>query len=142
MSASSDKLRILYPQFSDPSDFPDSTVDTFIEEASLEVEKSVWRQLYQRGVLALAAHMMFVAERTKSIADSSPIGGGIVGPVSSIKTGDEQISFGTVSGGSGFGSFESSLSTSPYGQEFLRLWSQVTGRPISIDGFGVSICPK
>ena len=117
MSASSDNLRILYPAFKSTTDWPDTTVDTFIGWAAAELDTETWDSFFERGSLALAAHMMEIAKRT-----SSPISGVVAaaGAVTSIKTDQEQITFGAV-GAATAKSSEASLRTTPYGLEYLRL---------------------
>lgn len=124
-----EKLRLLFPEFADISRWPDNVVSFFLQEAAAELEPKAWRHLYERGSIALAAHMMAIRKASLS-ADASALPASS-GSVSSIKTGDEQISYATSTGGSS-SAFDASLLTTPYGLEYIRLRELATGHPVFV----------
>lgn len=137
MSASTrKKLRIIYPVFASKSLFPDDEVDVFISLAAEELEETVWKTRFERGVMALAAHMMEIARQQKALAAAIEEGGGgalAVGPIQSIKTGDLQTSYGSL--GTALAEDDlKSLMTTPYGLEYIRLCGQVVSTPLSVGG--------
>lgn len=126
MSALSDRLREVYPAFADASTFSDALLEDAITDAQGELESDTWAHLYDRGAIALAAHMIELGQR----AALGGAGAGGAGTASQIKTGDEQIAFAAV-GAATATSSEVSLRTTPYGLEFLRLQAQVV-RPFFV----------
>ena len=121
--SSVDKLRAFYPEFASVTAFPDATITVFIEAAAEEISDEVWDTLYVRGALALAAHMLALAKRSTSNAGASISAGGAI---ASMGTGEESISFATGSGTAD----QTSLQSTIYGQEYLRLEAKVSGSPI------------
>ena len=129
MSALSDKLRICYPEFEDTAAPVDATIDVFITKAADQLEALVWAALFEDGSLALAAHLLAMAARSRAAADS----GGIapVGPVTQLRTADEAIAFGAV-GVANAKMADKALMQTQYGLEFLRLREMVSGTPLAI----------
>lgn len=113
-------LRRHYPAFADVAAFPDATVSAFIADAEAELDVEVWAELFERGTIALAAHMLEVGRR----AALAGAGAASAGGVSQVKTGDEQVTFAAVGVSTARGD-EASLKTTPYGLEFLRIEAQV-----------------
>lgn len=129
MGTSTATLRTLYPEFADTSAYPDATVTIFIDAAASELDVEVWGELFARGALALAAHMMALAKRSSGAAASTESLPG--GAVTSMRTGDEAISFGAVGAATASPS-EVSLRTTAYGLEYLRLEAKVIGSPLYV----------
>lgn len=131
MSASSDKLRTLYPEFADATVYPDATVDEFIGYAAAELDAIVWGSFFERGALALAAYLLKVAKDSTAAA-----GGGALptGSVTSVKTGDLQVGYGSLAGViTGTGSpGDAALLTNKYGAEYIRLRELVVASPIYV----------
>lgn len=127
MSASSDKLRALFPEFA--TDPLDVVVDLFISTASGQISLTKWANYYEIGALTLAAHMLAVRKRSAAAAASTlgmPVGG-----LTALSTGDESISFGAVGAATADGE-DVSLRTTPYGLEYLRLKSMLVLTPFSV----------
>jgi len=127
MSGSSDKLRGLWPEFA--SDPADAIVDLFIETATSQMSVTRWGKLFELGAITLAAHML--ALRKRSLAAAGSALGGPVGGLTALSTGDESISFGAV-GAATAGDEDTSLRTTPYGLEYLRLKSMLVLTPINV----------
>jgi len=126
MSAASDKLRRKYRAFSDSGDFSDTLLEECITDAKDELDQDSWGDLYERGAIALAAHIIELGQR----AASAGAGGASAGGIGSLKTGDEQINY-LATGAAVAGEGDVSLRTTPYGLEFLRLQRQVV-RPFFV----------
>lgn len=129
MSASSDKLRIRFPEFADVTEYPDATVDYFISLAAGELEAPVWGSFFEQGSYALAAHMMKLAK------DSASAGSGGVAPpgaITQVKTGDLQVSYGSTAGGGASIPGDEGLRTTIYGLEYIRLRELVVATPFTI----------
>lgn len=127
MSASSDNLRTLYPEFADAVVYPDATVDEFIGWAAAEMDATVWGSFFERGALALAAYLLKLAKDSAGAAAGGilPIGGTV-----SVKTGDLSLGFG---GSLGVWSIsDAALGTNRYGLEYVRLRDLVVATPIYI----------
>jgi hypothetical protein len=106
-------LIIRYPEFATT----DATrIDTLAADAALEMSVSKWGSKYDRGLAALVAHMIKVADQAAS---------GAAGPVTSEKIGDLSRSYGQVGGTTG----DELLMTTAYGQEYLRLRRQLVAGP-------------
>lgn len=129
MSASSDKLRTLYPEFADATVYPDATVDEFIGYAAAELDAIVWGSFFERGALALAAYLLKVAK------DSAAAGSGgalPTGSVTSVKTGDLSLGFSSLPVPSGGSGGDAALMSNKYGAEYIRLRELVVASPIYV----------
>lgn len=130
MSAESDTLRRRYPEFASVADWPDATIDEFIADAGSEPDVDVWGATqWLKGVLALAAHLMAVAKRSSN-ASASGGPGAAVGAITSIKTGQESVSYEATIRMGDASDLDASLRSTPYGLEYIRLREQVSGHPL------------
>jgi len=123
------RLRILYPEFADLTAYPDAVADIFYQEAQKELCRDTWATFFERGTMALAAHLMAVAKRSANGANSA-FGAGVAN-INNIKTGDEQVAFAAVGAATG-SPHETSLRTTPYGLEYIRLAERILGHPIMV----------
>lgn len=122
MSDTLDKFRAYYPEF---AGVDDAVVNVFLGDAAAELIPVKWGVYYQRGVCALAGHLLSMRARSAlagGVGDGSGLA--VTGGATSIKTGDLSISVG--GSGSVAGHRDSSLSdailaSTIYGQEFIRL---------------------
>lgn len=92
-----------------------------IDDAALEVSAPVWGKLYQKGVFALAAHLLYAGGAISD--DKKP--GEPAQAATSMSAGG--LSIGMADPGAGFGTDNQGLAMSSYGQEYLRLL-QLVGR--------------
>jgi hypothetical protein len=131
VSASSDNLRTLYPEFADAVVYPDADVDEFIGWAAAEMDATVWGSFFERGALALAAYLLKLAKDSAGAASGGIIA---VGSVTSVKTGDLSLGFGSLAGVlTGVSSpSDAALMTNRYGVEYIRLRDLVVATPIYI----------
>ena len=102
-----------YPEF---DSVDDARIQTFLDEAQLEVGEVPWGTLYEKGVFLLTAHLVVIDQRNQT---SSGSGVPSPGQLASRKVGDVAVSFATQTT-SPDGSDEWYLSSS-YGAEYLRL---------------------
>lgn len=128
MSTSSDKLRILYPEFASLTAYTDVVVDLFLGWAALELDALTWGTHFERGSLALAAHMMAISKRSAAAATAAL--GASSGGIASMSTDQESIAFQAppqvASAGDG------SLGSTVYGLEFIRLRERVVAGPLYV----------
>lgn len=121
MSASSDNLRLRYPEFADTSQWPDATLDLRIADAAARLDPAVWDCFFEQASLALAAHLL------RLTSDSANAGSGGVagsGALSSVRTKDLSVTFSDPSFNV-MSADEAFYARSPYGMDFLELRSRV-----------------
>ena len=127
MTVSVQSFNERYPEF---KDVPESLLQLVLSDAQSEVSQKVWRKLYERGVCALAGHMLYLRgwPHSNGFVDGTP-----ERVVSSQSASGLSQSFATPSGDT-LGNFEGSI----YGQEYIRLkrlsWRHVlvTGRSSTV----------
>lgn len=97
-----------YPEFNEV-DY--TKIDLFLSDAEMEVSQSRWGKLYQRGVLALTAHLLRLSLWT------TEGGGGANRNLSSESAGELSVSYAvpTLTG------TDADYQLTAYGQEYLRL---------------------
>jgi hypothetical protein len=100
----------------------DNFIEAIIAEAALEISETVWGRFYQKGLIFLTAHFLYC------LPGSAPGGGGATGSISSQSVGDVSVSFATAAP---ISLPMQSLSSSSYGQEFLRLRRLLQGGPVT-----------
>jgi hypothetical protein len=108
-------FKIRYPEF---SEVDDSRVQFMLDDAALEVSETRWDTLYEKGSMALAAHLLSISQSNSEDDDS----GGEEGNLTSKSIGDVSYSFAKATSESS--SDDWYLSTS-YGAEYLRLKKRV-----------------
>ena len=117
-----------FPEF---ASIADSRVQIFLDDAECELDPNIWDlsgcDLFERGVFYLAAHLLTLNERGQKTPAGSTSG---VGMLTMKRAGEVSVSYGGVSNMTASDSY---LSSTIYGQEFMRLQRKV--------GFGaVSLC--
>ena len=113
-------FRARYPEFDTTTD---ERVQVFLDDAALEMSESVWNTLYDRGQLALTAHLLTLSNKTAT---------GATGPSSAVtgrSVGDVSVSFGTAAVKDKQDEY---LSSTSYGQEYLRLGSLLGGFVLTV----------
>ena len=121
-------FRTYYPEFSDASTWPDADVRRHLEDGVFETggrwgayEEEPRLSLRARGLFAYAAHSLVIArQRRKAVeAGGTP---GAPSPVQSKDVGDESVSYAVQAPeGDANAIAQGALTTTVYGQEFLRL---------------------
>jgi len=101
-----------YPEFDSESD---ARIQIFINDAMLEVSESRWGDLYDRGLSALAAHLLVIANKNTAAAGS---GSALSGKVASRTVGSVSVSFNNAASN---GSTEDFYLSTSYGAEYWRL---------------------
>jgi len=123
MTALRDDLVILAPEFVSADVDVIARQEKFIVWAALQVNRNVFKNDAKADLatILLAAHML-----TKSPSDGSG-GGSKVGPITTDKVGDLQISYGSVGA-----EVRADLATTTYGVQFWSLLRQVPKTPLCI----------
>lgn len=116
MPASRDLVRFFAPEF---DSLPDATIDTAIGLAAQRISARAFDTLYPQAAALLAAHIL-----AKSRGDATAFG--VTGAVTSVRTGDLQISAAAVGGLTGS---DAILATTPYGEQFITLRNQIPVSP-------------
>jgi hypothetical protein len=117
MSASLDLLRVLCPDLSGEAD---DRVETFLTVAAQRLNPPCFGGLFQQATIYLAAHLLLRSPTggTGGVA----VGGLGGGPVTSRKTGDEAISFGSPAAATGTVALsDADLVETHYGKQFLAI---------------------
>lgn len=112
MAVTPTTFKVRYPEF---SSVDDSRIQLFIDDATLEMSEEKWGDLYDRGLSALAAHLLAIATQN---AASGGTGASIGGEIASRAVGSVSVSFTTSN------SMDSSLKfymSTAYGAEYWRL---------------------
>lgn len=122
MSITATEFKARYTEF---STLEDARINVFIADAALELDAGRWGDLYDRGLAALAAHMLALNERA---ALGGVTGGAAEGPVTSRSIGDVSVSLGFVSAGN---QTEQYYLSTAYGQDYWRL--------VQIVGYGALV---
>ncbi len=108
-------FKVRFPEFGETDD---SRIQFWLNDAQLEVGESAWGDLYEKGVMLLAAHFLSLDQINQDEDES----GGITGNVTSRSVGDVSVSFAKSSSDSS--SDDWYLQTN-YGSEYLRLKKRV-----------------
>lgn len=108
-----DEFLARYPEF---ANVDRSRISLALSDAALELSARVWGKLYQRGIFALAAHLLYVGGAFLGQDDDH---GNPNRLAASESVGSVSVSY--VSPDSGFSSNHQGLALTTYGQEYLRL---------------------
>ena len=112
MTVTPTTIKARYTEF---SSIGDATVQVYLDDATLELNESQWGDLYDRGLSALTAHLLAIANRN---AASSGMGVSIGGALTSRAVGSVSVSFSTASSTS---SVEDFYLSTVYGADYWRL---------------------
>lgn len=120
MSAELDLLRLLAP---DLAAEPDARVEDFITEAARRLNGPAFGALFPQATIYFAAHLLAYSPDggTGGVAVGA---GGASGALSSKKTGDEALTFGSASSltsGVTVTMADADLMTTHYGRQFLAI---------------------
>lgn len=119
-------FRARKPEFADTTEWPDSTLEQYLEDADAETGSANRWGSYadpsfkQRGMFAYAAH---IAVTNRAIQNAVAAGGvpTALQQANSKTVGDESVSYASAAPGASEGDSAGSLRATAYGQEFLRL---------------------
>lgn len=104
-----------FPEFATTDAPTQARIEAAIALAKKQVGATAWDDLYDDGVLLLAAHQYALAKRATTAGGS---GAAATGGITAISTGSMSISYASPSSGAdGSGA----LLTTPYGQQFSEL---------------------
>lgn len=115
-----------FPEF---SAIDDSRIQFFLDDAELEVGEAAWGDLYEKGVMLLAAH--FLQLELERLDDDSS-GSSTENRVTSKKVGDVQVNFARATASDA--SEDWYLQTS-YGAEYLRLKIRMGMGAVAVGGW-------
>jgi len=122
MAVTPTTFKARYTEFASETD---ARVQVYITDAELEMDEGRWGDLYDRGLSALTAHLLAIANRN---AASSGTGISLGGALTSRTVGSVSVSFGSAPTS---GSTEAYLLSTAYGAEYLRL-VQIVGTGIVV----------
>ncbi|AOF54437.1 hypothetical protein BKG91_09405 [Rodentibacter caecimuris] len=101
-------LTLRYPEF---EEIDHNRIDLFLLDAKMEVSQVRWGKLYQRGVLALAAHLLRLSLWT------TEMDGGANRNIASENAGELSVSYVAPA----LTGTDADYQLTAYGQEYLRL---------------------
>ncbi len=117
MTTTRDLLRILCP---DVAGETDDRIDTFLTVAAVRLDAPCFGALFEQATIYLAAHLLL--RNPAGGTGGAAVGGLGGGPVSSRKTGDEAISFGSPAAATGSVALgDADLLETHYGKQFLAI---------------------
>lgn len=116
MTVSVQRFLTRYPEFTAVNTSHPERIEICIEDALTEVPKKQWTNLWERGVCALAAHLLVARgwNNPDSEGESSPLQA-----VASEAAGALSVSY--VSGSASETMDDEYFSLTAYGQEYIRL---------------------
>ncbi|ETD72966.1 hypothetical protein V757_01080 [Pelistega indica] len=103
-----DEFKLRYPEFKDTDA---NAVGFFMEDADAEIDKARWGKLFKRGLFALTAHLIQLANQAKET------GGAAAKDVVSETAGSLSVAYAPTATTTD----SSTYHLTAYGQEFLRL---------------------
>lgn len=116
MAISRDGFLIRYPEFSGTDQ---NRIRIMLDDATSEIGKRAWGDMYERGVYALAAHFLFSGRMAGEGKDNETAGT----PLRSVssQSADGLAESFTTASSSSTDDDASLFDTSSYGQEYVRL---------------------
>ncbi len=97
-----------FPEF---DSVDDARVQLFLDDATLEVSKSNWGKLYDKGVLYLTAHELSIGTATANGAS-----GGIKSEASK-SVGNVSVSYGSLN----YNEYDNYYTTTAYGKKYIDM---------------------
>lgn len=102
-----------YPEF---ASVPPEKLSGVLQDAANQMSRKVWNRLYEQGLHALAAHLLYAAGALTRTGNAN---GKPVQTVTSRSVGG--LSLGYSAPDAGFSANHDGYASSSYGQEYLRL---------------------
>lgn len=107
------EFTVRYPEFASVAP---ARMEGALQDAANQMSRKVWNKLYEQGLHALAAHLLYVA------GVLTPSGSGNGKPIQTITSRSVAgVSMGYSAPDAGFGTSHDGYGSSSYGQEYLRL---------------------
>lgn len=120
-----DEFRAFLLQFEDATNWPESVVQSALDEASYEVGGCRWTgTTKERGQGYYAAHWLITMYPSGDASDSGNASGSAKFAVASKSVGDESVSFNS-GDASGMSTGDAWLASTQYGIQFMRLRKRV-----------------
>lgn len=104
---------VRYPEFASVAPV---RIEGALQDAANQMSRKVWNRLYEQGLHALAAHLLYAAGALKPSGSSN---GKPIQTITSHSVGG--VSVGYSAPDAGFGANHDGYASSSYGQEYLRL---------------------
>ena len=102
-----------YPEFASVAP---ARIEGALQDAANQMRRKVWNKLYEQGLHALAAHLLYAAGALNPSGNSSGK------PLQTITSRSVAgVSVGYSAPDAGFGTSHAGYGSSSYGQEYLRL---------------------
>ena len=120
-------FKIRFPEF---VTVDDSRIQLWLDDAELEVGESAWGTLYEKGVMLLAAHFLFIDQENQDSGDGA--GGSSMSRVTAKSVGDVSVSFARATAAD---ATEDWYMQSSYGSEYWRLKMRVGMGAVAVGGF-------
>lgn len=125
MAVTPTTFKARYTEFSSETD---ARVQVYIDDAELEMNEGQWGTLYDRGLSALTAHLLAIANR--NAVATTGTGTSVGGTVQKKSVGSVAVSFASIPILSSVESFYMSTS---YGAEYWRLMKHVGMEVVVVD---------
>ena len=107
------EFTVRYPEFTSVAP---ERIDGALQDAANQMSRKVWNKLYEQGLHALAAHLLYAAGALNPSGSSK---GKPIQTLTSRSVGG--LSMGYSAPDAGFGSVHDGYASSSFGQEYLRL---------------------
>ena len=129
MTVTAADIKLRFRQFAGTDN---DTIDLFIADASQSVNRRVWGNKADLGIIYLTAHML--ATSPTADAEATGIDPGVV---QSEKVGDMQTNYATSPAAqTTTGTSSEDLSSTKYGRTFVRLRGEILTSPIVLNQSG------
>lgn len=102
-----------YPEFTSTAP---ARMQGALDDAANQMSRKIWGRLYEQGLYALAAHLLYVSGALNAAGSSN---GKPSQSVASRSVGGVSVSYSAPD--AGFGSNHDGYASSGYGQEYIRL---------------------
>lgn len=107
------EFTVRYPEFASVAP---ARIDGALQDAANQMSRKVWNKLYEQGLHALAAHLLYAAGAL------NPSGSSNGKPLQTITSRSVAgVSVGYSAPDAGFGTAHDGYASSTFGQEYLRL---------------------
>lgn len=107
------EFTVRYPEFASVAP---ARIEGALQDAADQMSRKVWNKLYEQGLHALAAHLLYAAG---ALTPSGRSNGKPIRTITSHSVAG--VSLGYAAPDAGFGANHDGYASSSYGQEYLRL---------------------
>jgi hypothetical protein len=111
-------FRAAFPEFANPSAYPDATVDFWLNQAQLQYTPDTFGDSYDLAIMLFVAHYLATGARNAAVAQAGGVPGAVTGVASSKSVGGVSVSYDV-----GASSMKDAgyWNTTTYGQRFWEL---------------------